>query len=319
MEQSVWSVPDSEANEMAGSTLPLRALGRLLRGHRMGAGKSQLAAGLHIEISPQTLGRMEDGQKIKISTVQIGSLLDFYGIGNPSAERSEVLGLWDEVKQEVRAAKRNGTSAGWWRAYSDQYAYHFDQYLSLEATARSITIFQLALIPGLLQHPEYRRAMIRIADPALSAVDVERRLELAARRQAMIADRADALRMKCLLSEAVLGHKPGGRKVMAEQARYLADLSTRPNICLQLVPLDADDHPGLVVQSFTLLEFPPLSSRNLTEPPVVYVEGYEGALYLEHAGVIDRHRRAIAGIEQVALSESDTRQLFSRIAEEYRA
>lgn len=135
----------------------------------------------------------------------------------------------------------------------------------------------------------------------------------------MLAERANTLSMKCLLSEAVLGHKPGGRKVMAEQARYLADLTDRPNIRLQLVPLDADDHPGLVVQSFTLLEFPPLSSRNLTEPPVVYVEGYEGALYLEHSSVIDRHRRAIAGIERVALSESDTRQAFSRIAEECEA
>ncbi|MFE3725203.1 helix-turn-helix domain-containing protein [Nocardia sp. NPDC059154] len=304
---------------MAGSTLPLRALGRMLRKHRVCAGKSQLAAGLHIEISPQTLGRMEDGQKIKISTVQIASLLDFYGIGDPSAERSEVLGLWDEVKQEIRSAKRSGSSAGWWRAYSDQYAYHFDQYLSLEATARRITIFHLALIPGLLQHPNYRRAMIRIADPGLSAVDVERRLELAARRQAMLAERSDTLSMKCLLSEAVLGHKPGGRTVMAEQARYLVDLAGRPNISLQVVPLDAGDHLGLVVQSFTLLEFPPLPSRNLTEPPVVYVEGYEGALYLEHGSVIDRHRRAIAGIEQVALSESDTRQLFSRVAEECEA
>ncbi|MFE2997308.1 helix-turn-helix domain-containing protein [Nocardia sp. NPDC059246] len=291
----------------------------MLRKHRVCAGKSQLAAGLHIEISPQTLGRMEDGQKIKISTVQIASLLDFYGIGDPSAERSEVLGLWDEVKQEIRSAKRSGSSAGWWRAYSDQYAYHFDQYLSLEATARRITIFHLALIPGLLQHPNYRRAMIRIADPGLSAVDVERRLELAARRQAMLAERSDTLSMKCLLSEAVLGHKPGGRTVMAEQARYLVDLAGRPNISLQVVPLDAGDHLGLVVQSFTLLEFPPLPSRNLTEPPVVYVEGYEGALYLEHGSVIDRHRRAIAGIEQVALSESDTRQLFSRVAEECEA
>lgn len=195
---------------MAGSTLPLRALGRLLRAHRIRTGKSQLAAGLHIEISPQTLGRLEDGQKIKISTVQIASLLDYYGIVEPSAERTEALGLWEEVKQEIRATKLNQSSAGWWRAYSDQYANHFDHYLSLEATARRVTIFHLALIPGLLQHPDYRRAMIRIGFPDLSAVDVERRLELAARRQAMLVDRADSFSMKCLLSEAVLRHRPGG-------------------------------------------------------------------------------------------------------------
>lgn len=39
----------------------------------------------------------------------------------------------------------------------------------LMRTGQSVTIFQLALIPGLLQHPNYRRATIRIAFPDLSA------------------------------------------------------------------------------------------------------------------------------------------------------
>ncbi|WP_460771178.1 helix-turn-helix domain-containing protein [Nocardia tengchongensis] len=294
----------------------MRALGRILREHRIHAGKSQLAAGLNIDLSPQTIGRMEDGQKVKISTVQLVSLLDFYGLCNPSKERTELMGLWDEVKQEIRASRSGQSSAGWWRAYSDQYAHHFDHYLSLEAGAWRITSFQLVLLPGLLQHPEYRRSMIRFADPNVSAVDVERRLELASRRQLMLEEREDTFTVNVLLSEAVLLHQPGGRKVMAEQSRYLSELALRPNVTLRVVPLDVGGHPGLAVQSFTLLEFPALASRNLSEPPVVYVEGYEGALYPEDSDVIKRHRRAIDAIEQVALSESDTRKLFLRIAEE---
>ncbi|MEV0360293.1 helix-turn-helix transcriptional regulator [Nocardia sp. NPDC050697] len=64
---------------MAGSTLPRRALGRILRDLRDGSGKSQLAAGLCIEVSKQTIGRVEDGKLARISTAQYRDLLDFYG------------------------------------------------------------------------------------------------------------------------------------------------------------------------------------------------------------------------------------------------
>ncbi|MEV6767991.1 helix-turn-helix transcriptional regulator [Nocardia sp. NPDC051030] len=301
---------------MVGSSLPRRALGRILRRYRIRAGKGQLAAGLHIEISPQSIGRMEDGRKIKIVTSQIKDLLDFYDIANPSAERDEVLGLWDEVRQQDHAAKLQGTTKGWWRSYSDQFAAHFDHYLSLEAAADRLTTHQLALMPGLLQTSEYRRSMIRADVPELSAVDVERRLELATRRRARLDD--GGFRIAALLSEAVLRHRPGGCVVMGDQLRRLAEDSERENVAVRVVPFSADAHSGLVFQSFTLLEFPPLASR-LVEPPVVYVEGYEGALYLEQTEVIDRHRRAIATLGQVALSEDASRELVWQIAKEYRA
>ncbi|QLY29302.1 helix-turn-helix domain-containing protein [Nocardia huaxiensis] len=302
---------------MAGSTLPQRAFGRVLREHRIRSGASQLTAGLHIDLSPQSIGRIEDGQRVRISTVQLAALLDFYRIADPSPERTEVFALWEEVKQELRTARLHQTNYGWWRVYSDQYANHFDHYMSLESSAVRLTTFQFALVPGLLQHPDYRQALIRTGEPDISPADLERRLELAARRQQMLADRAESFRVLILLSEATLRHRPCPRAAMGNQLRQLAEFALRPNISLRVVPWDVDDHPGAVVQSFTLLEFPRLPSRNLIEPPVVYIEAHEGALFLEQDSVITRHRKAINEIERVALSESDTRDLVLRIAEEY--
>ncbi|MBF6240888.1 helix-turn-helix domain-containing protein [Nocardia otitidiscaviarum] len=301
---------------MVGSSLPRRALGRLLRQYRIAAGKGQLAAGLHVEISPQSIGRMEDGRKVKIVTSQIKDLLDLYGVVEPSEKRDEVLSLWQEVRQQDHAAKLQGDTKGWWRSYRDQFAAHFDHYLSLEASAHQLTSHQLALVPGLLQTPEYRRAMIRADDPNLSAVDVERRLELAARRRIRLDD--SAFRLTAMLSEAVLRHQPGGCAVMGGQLRQLITDGERENVAIRIVPFGVGAHSGLVVQSFTLLEFPPLANR-LVEPPVVYVEGYEGALFLEQMDVIDRHRRALSNLGQVALSEDDSRELVWRIAKEYEA
>ncbi|MVU77521.1 helix-turn-helix domain-containing protein [Nocardia sp. ET3-3] len=298
---------------MAGSSLPRRAFGRTLRNLRIRAGYKQSDAGVRIETSPQSVSRMEDGQRIKISTVQIKDLLDFYGIPDPSPDREAVLELWQEAKQHDQIAKAQGTTKGWWRSYSDQLDGHFDHYLSLEEAANRLTTHQLSLIPGLLQTPGYRRALIRAAHPDISAVNVERRLEFAARRQARL-DEVDFW-LDVLLSEAVLRHQPGGPAVLAEQLQRLIDVSERTNVAVRVIPYTVEMNIGLVFQSFTLLEFPPLASR-LVEPPMVYIEGYEGALYLEQPEVIARHRRAINNLEQVALTEDASRDRVWRIAKE---
>ncbi|WP_280410446.1 helix-turn-helix domain-containing protein [Nocardia asiatica] len=295
---------------MAGSTLPRRALGRLLRELRTQAKKSQLAAGLSIDVSPQSIGRMEDGQPVKISTPQMDVLLAFYNASDE--DKSVALGL----HQEVKAAK--GDPSGWWRTYADVVNSHFDHYMSLEEACSRLTTFQLTLLPGLLQTPAYRRSMIVTADPQMSAVDVERRIELAARRQARVQSDED-FSMDTVLSEAALRHHIGGRAVMEEQLRHLLQIGELPNVSIRVIPMDAGSHIGLVVQSFTLFEFPALRTSRLVEPPVVFVEGYEGGLFLEDARMIDRYRDAIQDIHRLALSHEDTRKLVEKIAEEYAA
>ncbi|WP_433666939.1 DUF5753 domain-containing protein [Nocardia sp. CA-136227] len=300
---------------MAGSSLPRRALGRRLRGYRVEAEKSQLAAGLHIEMSPQSIGRMEDGQKVKICTSQIRDLLDLYRVPNPSDERNEIFMLWQEVRDQALAAKLAGTAKGWWQAYTDQYEPHFDHYLGLEAVATHLTTHQVLLLPGLLQTGDYRRALSLVGDPTVSPAALERRLELAAHRRVRLAD--PSFRADVLLSEAVLRQTPGGRSVMVEQLRHLLEMiEASTNLSIRVVPSDAGSHLGLLTQSFTLLEFPPLASH-LAEPPIVYVEGYDGSLYLERTDMIDRHRRAILDIQRVALTEHNTVQCIQQIVKEY--
>ncbi|MEV6771224.1 helix-turn-helix transcriptional regulator [Nocardia sp. NPDC051030] len=299
---------------MAGSTIPRRAFGRFLRGLRERAGVTLLTAGLEIDTSKQTILRLEDGQPTKVSTPQLKSLLDLYKVR--AVDRAEALELWEDVKQQAKAAKLQGIAKGWWQAYSDQYAPHFDHYLRLEASADRLTTHQLVLVHGLVQTPRYRRAIIEATHPDLASVDVDRRLELAARRQERLADSGFSLEI--LISEAVLRHQVGGHAVMAEQLRHLVDVDARENVSIRVVPFSASTHAGLISQSFTLLEFPPLAIR-LVEPPVVYMEGSEGALYLEQDRMIGRFRQSAEGLRQVALNQQDTRDMVSAVAKEYEA
>ncbi|MEU4313541.1 helix-turn-helix transcriptional regulator [Nocardia sp. NPDC024068] len=291
-----------------GSTLPRRALGRRLRELRFESKKSQLAAGLAIEVSKQGIGRLEEGQPVRISTAQFRDLLEFYGADGEA--RDEVLGLLQEVK-----AAKGDPSRGWWRAYADVVNPHFDHFMSLEQACSRMTAFQLTLLPGLLQAPAYRRWIVTTTDPAMPSADVERQLELTARRQRRIGEAAN-FSLNVVLSEAVLRHQVGGPETMRDQLEHLVSVSKLPNVSLRVIPFGATPHLGLVVQSFTLFEFPPLRAGRPPEPPVAFVEGFTGALFLEDDKTIARHREAAAGVREVALREDDTRSLVQKIVEE---
>lgn len=290
-----------------GSTLPKRALGRELRRLRERSGTNQAAAARAIEVSPQTIGRLEDGHASRPTTLQINGLCDRYGASDE--ERRFVL----DLVQELRAMKLSG--GGWWRAYDDEIPRDFNHYLGLEAAACHMTSWQITLLPGLLQTPEYRRAIIWAAHPEWPTADVERRLELAGHRREKFQD--STFRLDVLLSEAVLHHHVGGSGVMADQLLHLVEASMWPNVSLRVVPYDARSAIGLVVRSFVFLEFPVPSNTRIAEPPVAYVEGYTGDLYLERAGEVSQYTEAIRRIANVALNEHETRDLVARIAKEY--
>ncbi|MFE3442692.1 helix-turn-helix domain-containing protein [Nocardia sp. NPDC059180] len=291
----------------AGSTLPQRAAGRELRRLRMRAGKSQTAAGKVIEVSPQTIGRMEDGLPTKLSRVYVNALCDEY-VASP-AERDRLLTLAGEVEE----AKKAGN--GWWRSYPVEPK--FDHYLGLEDAAQKLTTFQLTLLPGLLQTSEYRRDMIWVDNPAIPTAEAEQKVELAMRRQAKLDE--VGFQMEVILSEAVLRHRVGGPAVMARQLRHLTEVGDRDNVSIRVIPLRADGHIGLQVGSFVLFEFPPLPSSRMIEPPVVFVEEYAGHLYLEQETEIQRYHDALDRLRRVALDEQDTRSLILEIAKEFEA
>ncbi|MFE3225838.1 DUF5753 domain-containing protein [Nocardia sp. NPDC059228] len=286
--------------------------GNFMRGVREDAHQTLLAAAAGLEVSRQVIMRMEEGSPTKLTGPLIKLLLANYGA---SAEiRDEALRLWSELTEQDKMAKAQGNSKGFWKAYTDQVAPAFPRFLRLEGAANRVLVHQPVIVPGLLQTPDYRRAIIRIDEPDLSAVNIERLLELTARRQVRLSE--PGFRLDALISEAVLRHCPAIPAAMAAQLRWLAEIGERENISIRVIPWSAGPHRGLTIQPFTLLEFPHGSSGTAL-PTVVFVEGAIGSLYHERATEIDRYRRAVASMRAVALTETDTRELVLGLAKEY--
>ncbi len=286
---------------MAGSTLAARALGRRLTQHRLRAKLNRSQAAKIVETSLQTFGRLEEGQRPIITDIWINLLADAYRVSQP--ERRELLAL----AQEMRASQKAG--GNWWRGYADDgMSADFDHYMNLEQSARRMTTWHLALLPGLLQTPDYRRANAWAEVPTRDHDAIEGLVRLAVNRQARWSD--PSFEFEVLLSEAVLHHQVGSRAVMIEQFERLLEVMQLPNVTIRIIPFAASSTIGLIVGPFVLMEFAPLPTTKIIEPPVVFVEGYAGALYLELEGDVQLYRGAVSELRRVALGEAETRDLI---------
>ncbi|WP_442790354.1 helix-turn-helix domain-containing protein [Nocardia sp. CDC153] len=290
----------------ASSTLPRRQLGRYLRDWRIQAGLTIAEAAKLMEWGASTLQRLEKGNADRIRTIDIQELCRIYGI--PA-----------EIAEGLKGLAQQAAVKSWWHSYGDLIPENFDVYVGLEASAQQLSCYQSELVPGLLQTAEYARALNRLGYPEETAAEVDRRVQLRMQRQAMITRQVRPATIAMVLHESVLRRLVGGARVMAAQVRHLAELSTRTNVALRILPFAAGVPLGLSTGPFVILEFGTDSKGQPVEPPVVYVEGFTGDLYLERQGDVQRYRRAQAGLERCALDVQDSRNLLRQVAKEYSA
>ncbi|WP_442789913.1 helix-turn-helix domain-containing protein [Nocardia sp. CDC160] len=290
----------------ASSTLPRRQLGRYLRDWRIQAGLTIAEAAKLMEWGASTLQRLEKGNADRIRTIDIQALCRIYGI--PA-----------EIAEGLKGLAQQAAVKSWWHSYGDLIPENFDVYVGLEASAQQLSCYQSELVPGLLQTAEYARALNRLGYPEETAAEVDRRVQLRMQRQAMITRPLRPANIAMVLHESVLRRLVGGARVMAAQVRHLAELSTRTNVALRILPFAAGVPLGLSTGPFVILEFGTDSKGQPVEPPVVYVEGFTGDLYLERQGDVQRYRRALAGLERCALDVQDSRNLLRQVAKEYSA
>jgi transcriptional regulator with XRE-family HTH domain len=280
-----------------GSTVPRRQLGRLLRQTREQAGIGLEAAAADLEWSRAKMYRIEAGQS-PVRTPDVDQMCRLYGA---AAETTEVMvGLARESK-----------SKGWYHAYGEVIPRWFELYVGLEETANRIRTYEPALVPGLLQTPEYTAAVIR-SKPGTTEDEVARIVDLRKERQRILTRRRPAPpKLEVLMEEAAL-HKivPG----MVAQMDLLIEASQSPHISVRLIPLDSVLIQSAIAGSFVILDFPTKGIRS-AEPTTVYNECLSGALYLDRLDEVRAYAEAWKTLTANALGEDDSRKLMATIKE----
>ncbi|MBB5918234.1 DNA-binding XRE family transcriptional regulator [Nocardia transvalensis] len=289
---------------VADSNVARRMLGLTLEAMREKEAISREAAADAIGLARSTLWKIETGQNARLNPVLMKHLCGLYRA--TTKETQVVLELVKETK-----------ATGWWQAFADDaIPKEFGLFVGLEDAAQQITSYQTALLPGLLHTADYRRTLIWAEFPNKPTDEVERMLEVGMRRQDRLTSKGKPLAMDVFIDESALRRITGSASIMACQLHHLAEVGVLPNVSIRVVPLTAGTYRGLIVGMFVILDFPLHPKAELTMPPVVYVQGFLGDLYLEQRDEVRQYREVCADVERLALDEAKSRALILRIAKE---
>jgi hypothetical protein len=260
--------------------------------------------------------RQEAADRLGRALAQIGHLET--GRNLPSAGDVEVLLTWyghpDRIEFFRDLLKRAKKGRDWWIGFADAVPDYFALFLGLESAAVQVQSYDALVVPGILQTPAYAKAIIQAGGRAQPDHEVHRRIELRMARQQLVERDGDPVQVWSVLDEAALRRQVGGPAVMREQLEQLVKLAERPNVDIQVLPLDAGAHAG-AEGAFTLLTFPPELD---SDPGVVYVETRVRGIYYEDPAEILLYRQALTRLQVQALTPEESPTMVMQIAEEFR-
>lgn len=115
----------------------------------------------------------------------------------------------------------------------------FPEYVAHEGRAVEIRLFEIGIIPGLLQTPEYAQAQEdgHVERGAITPEQAAERVSFLAERQAALV-RPRPPMVFVVMDESCLRHAVGGTQTMNAQLRHLVEVAARPNWIVQVAPSD---------------------------------------------------------------------------------
>ncbi|NUV80469.1 DUF5753 domain-containing protein [Streptomyces sp. CAI-155] len=278
------------------STVLGRRLGSELLRLRDAAGKTQQQAAQAISATNSKIVKMERGW-VPMRDPDIRTLCDFYGQDDP--DRVGHLLEVARVDRERRKAK------GWWVSSLTQGSLR--EYIAMEDVALRVRIWQLALIPGLFQTPDYMRALSVAAVSPDRISEIERFVGVRLQRQQRLYG-DEPLRIHAVIWEAALRQMIGGPQVMRQQLQHLRELAEQPNIDVQVLPFEAGVH-SCGGGPFNILSFADSGALD-----VVHMDGLRSTNWVEGAEESAAYNDLFAQICGMSLSPYASLRFMESVA-----
>ncbi len=269
-----------------------------LREIRESRGMSGDAVAAALKWSPSKISRYERA-KTGLQPREVERLLDFYEV--TGSRRALLLSLAEDAAQK-----------GWWEQFTDGLSADYQQFIGLEHEASAIAVWHVDVVTGLLQTEAYARHIISSysqVEPVAPGM-VERLVRVRMRRQQVL-DREPALKLSVVLDESVLTRRVGSELVMYEQLQRLAREADRPNLTLQVLPLDAQH--TVFGESFVIFSFGPDDDAALRD--VVSAEHLRNDFSLEGERETYLHKIAFRMLTNTSLDPASSKALILDTAE----
>ncbi|WP_406297000.1 helix-turn-helix domain-containing protein [Embleya sp. NBC_00888] len=274
-------------------TVRRRRLAGELKRLREAAGLDQDAVAAALECDDSKISRIENARS-GVRPIDLRKMLALYGVEDQAA-----------VEAYVQLAK-DSRQRGWWVQFHGALSAQFSAFLGLESEATKVFSYEVTFLPGLLQVPEYTRALMMgnrgSSDPNL----LDERVAVRQRRQQLL-ERSN-FAFWVVVGEAALHHGVAPPAVRKAQLLALVEHAERPNVEIQVLPLGSGLYSA-IDSPFTLLHF------GTGDPPVVYEDTATGAVFVEAEDEVAVYDHAFHRLMAGALPPDESVQLIQRIAE----
>lgn len=270
-------------------TVRRRELGIQLRALRTERGWTVEQVAERLMISPSKVSRLETGQR-GASARDIRDLANLYGLG-------------EEQRRRLTDLAAEGKQQAWWRSYELPDS----TYVGLESEASSIRDFGFGVVPGLLQVPDYARAVTRAAahTPHRTPDAVDRMVNGRMARQKRLLEAESPPRFETVIDDAVLHRVVGSKIIMRAQLQHLLEMSELAHVTIRVIPYEAGALP-VPVNKFIILSF-----ATLALPDVVYIERVGGELFLDREEDVSTYNVAFRALEDLAVSPEASRRIIA--------
>ncbi|KPC65953.1 regulator [Streptomyces chattanoogensis] len=247
-------------------------------------------------MSPSKLSKIENA-KLSPSPADVERILSAIGVS-------------DEVKAEyANAARAAATEVTAWRLLQRAGLHKGQQATkALEAQMTTLRLFQSALVPGLLQTPEYIKAVLQRHD--LSEDSLARTIAGRIDRQAVLYDGTKSLRF--IITEPVLRWRIVSPQMMAAQLDRIVSLSRLSHVDIRVVPLEVQQNDvanhSFVIRDDRMVTVETVHAEvTVTDPRDVqlYVQKFQDFAMTALSG--DEMRDMIERIRDGFLREQETR------------
>ncbi|HWE90380.1 MAG TPA: helix-turn-helix transcriptional regulator [Pseudonocardiaceae bacterium] len=199
---------------------------------------------------------------------------------------------------------------GWWVRYLGVLPKEAPPLLGIEGGLVGLRDFQSQLVHGLLQTPDYTRALINVINPGVFAPEDMADLIAARMVRQQIIDHDEPPNLHFIIDQTVLERVVGEPPVMYGQLRRLLELAKKPSITMQVLPKNIGGSPGLE-GPFAVLTLPePI-------PDVGHVEGPAGTLYIEDRDRVRLLTLRFGILTQQALSREASVEMISEAMRSY--
>ncbi|MFE4667897.1 Scr1 family TA system antitoxin-like transcriptional regulator [Streptomyces sp. NPDC056716] len=196
----------------------LRTIGRFIKAFRERSGLTQAELGKAVGYSEEQVSSIERGRRAPSVKFLI--------------EADRVLGadgLIARLQEDVEQV---------------EYPQTLRHLTRFEADAVESYAYTNSVVHGLLQTPEYTRALYAMRRPPFTEEEMKRLVAARLARQKMF-DRQPEPVFSFIQDEVTLRRPLGGRAVMRTQLEHLLEMGERRNVDIQVMPMDVEEHASI--------------------------------------------------------------------------